>query len=199
MMIDSKFSVGHGVKVLVSSAMLFSTGMSPLAAKPAAGQAAHVTVTSGPDGAHTNDPAVIKNLDVFDTLDFDVYTNKKWDRMGESHAADIVVTWGDGHETHGLPQHIEDAKAFISFVPDARVTAHTVKIAVGDWSSVSGTLEGTFTQPLHLPDGSSIPPTNKPFKIQMVTVAHWNKQGLMDHEWLLWDNASVTKQMGLSK
>ncbi len=32
------------------------------------------------------DPAVEKNLKVFDTLDFDVFSNQKWDRLKESHA-----------------------------------------------------------------------------------------------------------------
>jgi len=35
-------------------------------------------------------PAVEKNLKVFDTLDFDVFSNQKWNRLKESHAADIV-------------------------------------------------------------------------------------------------------------
>lgn len=185
-------------RFIVPAIILASCGLGPVNAKDADANQ-RVTVISGSAGAHTSEPSVVKNLDVFDTLDFDVYSNKKWDRMQESHAPDIIVTWADGHETHGLAQHIEDAKRFVSFVPDARVTAHPVKIAVGEWSSVSGVFEGTFTQPLHLPDGTMIAPTNKTFKINMVTVAHWNKQGLMDHEWLSWDNAAVMKQMGLSK
>ncbi len=47
-------------------------------------------------------PAVEKNLEVFDTLDFDVFSNQKWNRLGESHAKDIIVTWPDGHETKGI-------------------------------------------------------------------------------------------------
>jgi hypothetical protein len=40
---------------------------------------------------------VEKNLTEFDTLDFDVFSNQKWDRLHESHTQDIVVTWPDGH------------------------------------------------------------------------------------------------------
>jgi len=47
-------------------------------------------------------PAVEKKLKVFDTLDFDVFSNQKWNRLKESHAPDIVVTWPDGHETKGI-------------------------------------------------------------------------------------------------
>ena len=43
--------------------------------------------------------AVEKNLATFDTLDFDVFTNQKWDRLQESHAKDILVHWPDGHTT----------------------------------------------------------------------------------------------------
>ena len=45
---------------------------------------------------------VEKNLKTFDVLDFDVFSNQKWERLHESHAKDIVVTWPDGHETKGI-------------------------------------------------------------------------------------------------
>src|SRR2546430_10157151 len=47
-------------------------------------------------------PAVESNLKMFDVLDFDVFSNQKWDRLQESHAQDIIVTWPDGHETRGI-------------------------------------------------------------------------------------------------
>lgn len=31
----------------------------------------------------------LQHLETFDTLDFDVFTNQKWDRLKESHSADI--------------------------------------------------------------------------------------------------------------
>src|SRR2546427_9461358 len=34
-------------------------------------------------------PAVEANLKTFDVLDFDVFSNQKWDRLQESHAQDI--------------------------------------------------------------------------------------------------------------
>ena len=36
-------------------------------------------------------PEVERNLRTFDTLDFDVLANQKWNRLGESHAKDIVA------------------------------------------------------------------------------------------------------------
>jgi hypothetical protein len=158
-----------------------------------------VAVTSGVKGAWTDEPAVTKNLANFDTLDFDVFTNQKWDRLKESHAADIVVTWPDGHETRGLAQHIKDLQFMFSFAPDTRIKVHPIKIGVGEWTSVVGEMEGTFTKPMVLPDGKVIAPTNKPYKISMVTVGHWTKAGVMDHEWLIWDNDAFNRQIGLGK
>jgi len=44
---------------------------------------------------------VEEHLKTFDELDYDVFSNQKWDRLSESHADDIVVTWLEGRETKG--------------------------------------------------------------------------------------------------
>ncbi len=83
------------------------------------------------------------------------------------------------------------------YAPDTRIQVHPVKIASGEWTSVIGVIEGTFTEPMPLPDGSSIPPTGKSFKLIMCTVGHW-KDGVMDEEYLFWDNLEFMKQIGLA-
>src|SRR5262245_18850801 len=67
--------------------------------------------TTPPPRHEVQAPKVEQNLKVFDTLDFDVFSNQKWERLHESHAKDIVVTWPDGHETKGIDRHIDDLKA----------------------------------------------------------------------------------------
>jgi hypothetical protein len=138
-----------------------------------------------------------EQLKTFDTLDFDVFTNQEWDRFKESHSPDIVVYWPDGHKTEGLETHIEDLKTMFVYAPDTRIKEHPIKIASGEWTSVIGVMEGTFTEPMPLPDGSSIPPTGKPFKLTMCTVGHW-KDGVMVEEYLFWDNQAFMKQIGLA-
>jgi hypothetical protein len=138
-----------------------------------------------------------EHLKTFDDLDFDVFTNQKWDRLKESHSQDITVYWPDGHKTQGLERHIEDLKAMFVYAPDTRIQEHPIKIASGEWTSVIGVMEGTFTEPMPLPDGSSIPPTGKSFKLTMCTVGHW-KDGVMDEEYLFWDNQTFMKQIGLA-
>jgi hypothetical protein len=145
----------------------------------------------------TAERLAMQHLKTFDDLDFDVFTNQKWERLTESHSKDITVYWPDGHQTKGIERHIEDLKAMFVYAPDTRVQEHPVKIASGEWTSVIGVMEGTFTEPMPLPDGTFIPPTGKAFKLAMCTVGHW-KDGVMIEEYLFWDNQEFMKQIGLS-
>ena len=165
------------------------------------GANASQSAESTQQSAALNDSAskIAEHLMKFDTLDFDVFSNQKWDRLKESHAANVTVTWPDGHETHGIDRHIEDLKAMFVAVPDTRVKSHPIKIANGHWTAVVGTMEGTFSRPMKTPDGKTIAPTGKKLNMQMVTVGHWTDAGVMDHEWLFWDNQTYMKQLGLAK
>ena len=139
------------------------------------------------------------NLANFDDLDYNVFTGQKWVELHRSHSQDITVHWPDGHSTKGIEKHIEDLKAMFVWAPDTRIKEHPVKVAQGNWTAVIGIMEGTFTQPMPIPDGTSIPPTGKAYKIRMATFGHWNDQGVMDEEYLFWDNQEFMKQIGLGK
>ena len=143
-------------------------------------------------------PAVEKKLKTFDVLDFDVFSNQKWDRLYESHAKDIAVTWPDGHETKGIDAHIADLKALFVYAPDIAIKVHPIRFGSGDWTTVTGVMTGTFTTPMPIGDGKFIPPTNKHFALPMATIGHW-ANGTMDHEWLFWDSQEFMKQLGLAK
>jgi predicted ester cyclase len=143
-------------------------------------------------------PAVERRLKVFDTLDFDVFSHQHWDRLTESHAPDIVVTWPDGHETHGLEHHTRDLQAMFVFAPDINIKEHPIRFGSGSWTSVTGVMTGTFTQPMPVGEGKTIAPTGKRFAISMVTIGHWRGK-TMDHEWLFWDNQDFMKQLGLAQ
>ena len=101
-------------------------------------------------------PKVEKNLKVFDTLDFDVFSNQKWDRLGESHAKDIIVTWPDGHETKGIEKHIEDLKAMFVYAPDITIKVHPIRFGSGSWTTATGVMTGTFSKPMPIGDGKSL-------------------------------------------
>jgi hypothetical protein len=158
------------------------------------------TVGAPKSAQRSGDPQrVAKNIATFDDLDFNVFTNQKWDQLSKSHSKDIVVHWPDGHETKGIEKHIEDLKAMFVYAPDTRIQQHPVKFGSGEWTSVIGVMEGTFTKPMPVPNGKPIPPTGKAFKITMATIGRWNAQGTMDEEYLFWDNAAYMTQIGLGK
>jgi predicted ester cyclase len=171
-------------------------GMLALVAGAAHAQSTAENPTTPAPKPERQAPKVERHLKTFDTLDFDVFSNQKWDRLHESHADDIVVTWPDGHETRGIAKHTEDLKALFAFAPDIKIKKHPIRFGSGSWTTATGVMTGTFTQPMSLPDGKSIPPTGKRFAIGMATIGHW-KNGKMDHEWLFWDNQDFMNQIGL--
>lgn len=138
------------------------------------------------------------NLANFDDLDFNVFTGQKWDQLSKSHAKDIKVHFPDGRTTVGLDVHVEDLKAMFAWAPDTRINEHPIRIASGEWTAVSGFVEGTFIRPMPIGDDKTIAPTGKAFKLPMVTIGHWTKNGVMDEEWLNWDNQFLMKQIGLA-
>lgn len=142
---------------------------------------------------------VQKHLETFDDLDFRVFSGQQWVDFHLSHAEDIVVYWPDGHSTTGLAKHIEDLKAMFVYAPDTRIKEHPVKFGQGDWTAVIGYMEGTFSHPMPIGDGKTIPPTGKTFRIPMATIGHWNDKGVMVAEYLFWDNQTFMKQIGLAQ
>jgi hypothetical protein len=145
--------------------------------------------------------ALAKNLANFDDLDFRVYTGQQWTDLHKSHSKDVIVHWPDGHQTQGIEKHIEDLKYMWTFAPDNRILEHPARFgtADGEWTAVTGWLEGTFTKPMTLADGKVIQPTGKAYRIPMATIGHWNKKGIMFEEFLYWDNAAFMQQIGLGK
>lgn len=153
---------------------------------------------TGSKGHEGGDAQVEANLANFDDLDFNVFTGRKWAEFHRSHSSDIIVHWPDGHSTKGLEKHIEDLEAMFVYAPDTRIREHPVKVGQGDWTAVIGYMEGTFSQPMPVGDGKTIPPTGKTFRIRMCTVGHW-ENGVMTEEYLFWDNQEFMKQIGLGK
>jgi hypothetical protein len=154
------------------------------------------TSKSQAPASRTGEQTVQSNLATFDDLDFNVFSNQKWDELSRSHAKDILVHWPDGHTTRGIEKHIEDLMAMFVYAPDTRIKVHPVKFGSGEWTSVIGEMEGTFTKPMATGGGKTIAPTGKAFKILMCTVGRW-KNGVMVEEYLFWDNQTYMKQLGL--
>ena len=139
-----------------------------------------------------------RNLAAFDDLDFNVYSGQKWDEFGRSHAEDILVHYPDGSTTTGIPAHLDKLKPQFAFAPDTKIKEHPIRLADGNYTSVSGIMEGTFTKPMDIGGGKVIQPTGKAFKLPMLTVGRW-ENGVMKEEWLYWDNQAFMQQIGLGQ
>jgi len=139
---------------------------------------------------------IASHLNTFDELDFDVFSNQKWDRLHESHAKDIKVFWPDGSVVVGIDQHIEDLKKLFVHAPDTRIKEHPIKFGSGNYTLVTGVFEGTFSKPMPIGNGKFFQPTGKAFKMPMATVGIW-KDRVMIEEHLFWDNQTYAKQIGL--
>jgi hypothetical protein len=134
----------------------------------------------------------------FDELDFDVFTHEEWSRLGESHAQNIRVHWPDGHYTDGIEQHIADLAALFVWAPDTRIHEHPIRVAKDNLTAVTGVMRGTFTRPMPDGKGGYTAPTGKAYAINMATVGTWNRTGVMDEEFLFWDNLTFYQQIGLA-
>jgi hypothetical protein len=137
------------------------------------------------------------NLQTFDELDFEVFSNQRWDEFSRSHSDDIVVYWPDGRETRGLERHLDDLRALFAYAPDMRIRQHPIRFGSGEWTCATSLLLGTFTQPMKTPDGKTIPPTGKSFSVPMCTVGRW-RDGVMVEEHLFFDSLTFMKQMGVA-
>ena len=164
---------------------------------PRVSQAAAPSRISVPEVAST-EAQEQNHIATFDDLDFNVFSNQKWDELSHSHAKDVIVHWPDGHVTKGIDVHIEDLKKLFVHAPDTRIKAHPHRIAQGNLTAVSGLMEGTFSKPMTGPNGEQISPTGKAFALPMATIGRW-ENGVMQEEWLYWDNQTYMRQMGLGK
>ena len=95
--------------------------------------------------------------------------------------------------------HQAEAEQFFKTFPDNRVgnRPYQVLFGEGDWTCSISIFTGTMTGPMPGPDGNDIQPTNKKFKVEFCTVAHWNEKGEITEEKLFSNLVGLMRQIGL--
>jgi predicted ester cyclase len=139
-----------------------------------------------------------RNLQTFDTFDFEVFSNQQWARLQESHSLDVTVHWPCGRQTQGLEAHTKDLMNLLVHAPDTGIRTHPVRVASGDYTAVTGVMTGTFSKPMPTQDGGVIEPTGKQFSVSLCTIGRW-QDGVMVEKWLFYDSASYLRQMGVAQ
>ena len=123
-----------------------------------------------------------------------------WDLFSKLHAENVVVRWsGQKEPTKGLAAHKNEGIEMFRIFPDNHVANDPYKVLFGqgDWTCSIGVFSGTHKGPMMVPGGKSIPPTNRKFRVDFCTVAHW-KNGQIDEENLFYDLGGLMKQLGLA-
>jgi predicted ester cyclase len=139
-----------------------------------------------------------QNLQLMKTLD-DSWNAKELTTFRKRHAKDCVVRWPNQPPTHGIEAHEQEALTFFKTFPDQHLVNNPYKtmIAEGDWTCTIAEFTGTMTGPMTMADGTVIAPTNKSFKVDFCTVAHWNENGEITEENLFYDLLGMLKQIGV--
>jgi hypothetical protein len=141
---------------------------------------------------------VEENLRLMKTLD-DAWNTQDWDTFKKRHAENTAVFWpGQAEPTRMRKAHYDEAVEFFKTFPDNHIVNNPYKIAFGqgDWTCTIADFTGTMKGPMKGADGKIIPPTNKKFKVEFCTVAHW-KNGEILEERLFYDLVGLMKQIGL--
>ena len=141
---------------------------------------------------------VKENLELMKTLD-DAWNSQNWEVFRKRHSEDTAVFWpGQPNPTNGRHNHEVESKEFFKTFPDNHIVNNPYKISFGegDWTCSIADFTGTMKGPMKGPDGKIIPPTNRSFKVEFCTVAHW-ENGEIVAERLFYDLVGLMKQIGL--
>lgn len=138
-----------------------------------------------------------ENLARFAEAEFAGFNERNFELLAAGHADDVRVQMPDGSVVVGVEKHMQDLKDMVAWAPNVHIVEHITKVAENDWTAVVGILTGTFSEPMPLPDGGTLPPTGKSVTIQVATFARW-ENGRIAEESLFWDGASFAQQLGLA-
>jgi hypothetical protein len=138
-----------------------------------------------------------ENLRLMKTLD-DSWNSQDLTVFRKRHAKNCIIRWPNQPPTHGIEAHEQEALSFFKTFPDQHLANNPYKtmIAQGDWTCTIAEFTGTMKGPMTLPDGKVIQPTNKSFKVDFCTVAHW-KNGEIVEENLFYDLMGMLTQIGV--
>lgn len=142
--------------------------------------------------------SVDENLRLMKTLD-DAWNSQDWETFKKRHAENVAVYWpGQPEPTRGREAHHQEAVEFFKTFPDNRVEndPYLALFGQGDWTCSVAVFTGTMKGPMKGPDGKLISPTNRSFRAEFCTVAHW-VNGEIVEEKLFYDLVGVMNQLGL--
>ncbi len=143
---------------------------------------------------------VEENLELMATLD-DAWNGQDWETFKKRHAPRVAVYWpGQAEPTEGREAHHQEAMEYFKTFPDNRVENRPYRtlFGQGDRTCSIAIHTGTHRGPMMGAGGKMTPPTNRKFRVEFCTVAHWNAKGEILEERLFFDLVGVMRQLGLT-
>ncbi|MFC9680503.1 ester cyclase [Streptomyces sp. NPDC056948] len=133
--------------------------------------------------------------EVMDRLTDAVTTHADLKVIGELYAEDAVAFTPDEGELRGRDSIVEYWRAMTEAVPEATFQPlHSYE--VGDTAIDEGVFSGRNTGPLELPNGETLPPTQKEIRIRGVDIATVRDGRIVDYR-LYFDEMDFLGQLGL--
>jgi predicted ester cyclase len=139
-----------------------------------------------------------ENMNLMKTLD-DAWNSQDWNTFSKRHSDDVIVRWPGQPPTQGIEAHKKEGEYFFNAFPDNHVENNPYKVFFGhdDWTCSIAEFTGTHEGIMIDPDGKSIPATNKKFKVDFCTVAHWKEKRIVEEN-LFYDLVGMMRQLGLT-
>jgi ketosteroid isomerase-like protein len=139
-----------------------------------------------------------QNMELMQTLD-DAWNTEDQEVFVKRHKPNVIVRWPGKPPTRGIEDHLQESIEFWTTFPDQHLDNRPYKVffASGEWTCSIAHFTGHMKGPMAMAEGSSIPPTGKPFEVDFCTVALWDN-GQIVEENLMYDLVTFMKQIGLS-
>ena len=141
------------------------------------------------------DDSVKRHLALFERFVYDGYNVRNWDVVRQIYDKNVVLHIANGETVQGIENLIKNMQGGPGAV--AKVTSHTIQFGSGDWIAVSMIMEGTFNQPIEMPDGKIIQPTGKKWRMSQAALVKWKNDKIIESNGF-WDNGAFMQQIGVA-
>lgn len=129
--------------------------------------------------------ATARALNARDYQEYEALHSDSFLYVGPDHPEGIV----------GNKAFTDDLKAWVNAFPDLTIESELV-FGDGEWLCVAGSVRGTHTGPLPMPDGSAIHPTNRGFALRNCSLFKVVNGKLVEQRHY-YDQAAFTLQLGV--
>ena len=139
--------------------------------------------------------SVEKNLKIIEIVD-EAFNERNWDVFNRCHTESIICyTPRNPESDNGIDAHRESVKGLISTFPDFHLKRER-SFGQGDWTCAIYKMTGTHKGPLQGTGGKTIPPTNKPIRIDLAITLRF-EGGKIAEEHIYYDRLAMLTQLGV--